>query len=172
MKYTIELESPDYSFHATHFVAFPQRGAEDGAPWYGEPPHEHDFFVSARLSCPLDASDCVVDFIAARRALLDVLARWNNRFLVATNMPCVSYVEKPTEDALEIQWKGAPSRATYTTPLSRVFWINASNASAEIVAGLILVEWLESLPIDFAPGVYSATLRLEEALGFFAEASL
>ena len=124
------------------------------------------------ISGPLGDSDCVVDFVAARQALLDVLKRWDGRILVATNTPWTSYVEKPTEDALEIQWKGAPSPATYSTPLSRVFWINASNASAEIVAGLILVEWLDALPIDFVPGVYAATLRLEEEPGAFAEASL
>ena len=97
MKYTVELESPDYSFRAKHFVAFPQETGTD-APWIGELLHEHCFTASVKASGPLDESDCVFDFIAARDALLEILAEFDGQTLVGTKTPCVEYEIEPLRE--------------------------------------------------------------------------
>ena len=55
--------------------------------WFGEPIHGHDFRVSVRVEGPRDASGCVLDFVAARRSLLETAATWNHRTILATRAP-------------------------------------------------------------------------------------
>lgn len=171
MKFTVELQSPDFCFRATHFVAFPQPGAAADAPLVGEPLHEHRFGVSVRLTGPLDASGCVVDFEVARRALLDALAKWDGRVVLARGARRVEYVERPDSDVAEIHWRGLPRRADYEVPLSSVLWLDAVNASTEHIAATLLEEWTTRLCDGALDGEYAAALRLEEARGSFVEVS-
>lgn len=168
MKYAVILDSPDLAFRATHFVAFPQ---SDSELWFGEEPHEHSFKVAARIEGPLDASDCVVDFVAAKERLTDVLAELDGKTLLASLVPNAAYSGNVATDTIEIVWNGAPARAKYTAPASRVVWFDAANASAEIIAQHILKEWFARLDLSLAREKYCASLRLEEAPGAFVEVS-
>ena len=59
------------TFNATHALRLP-----DGT---FEPPHGHDWHVTATLgSDTLDAMDCVVDFHAAEAALQQIVAPWHH----------------------------------------------------------------------------------------------
>lgn len=179
MGYGVVLQSDAFRFRAAHFVAFPIRGEGDegqalaeNAQWLGERLHEHDFHVALRIVGPLDDADCVVDFIAAKRALLKTLKRWDGKTLLARNTPRARYRESPEQDAIEIEWRGAPQPLTFTAPLSSVLWLDATNASAEIIAAKLLLEWLDNATLPFPRDRYSLTLRLEESPGCFVEASL
>ncbi len=171
MKYTVELDSPDYTFRAKHFVAFPQEIGTD-APWIGELLHEHCFTVSVKASGPLDASDCVFGFIAARDALLEILAEFDGQTLVGTKTPFVEYEIEPLRDELKITWKGLPEERVDVVPLSATRWIEGRNASAEKIAETILHEWIKRLRLSFPQDDYLFTLRLQEEPGSFAEVSV
>ena len=171
MRYTVELESPDYSFRAKHFVAFPQEAGPD-APWIGELLHEHCFTASVKTSGPLDESDCVFDFVAARDALLEILAEFDGQTLVGTKTPCVEYEIEPLRDELKIAWKGLPAERVDVVSLSSARWIEGKNASAEKIAETILQEWIKRLRLSFPQEEYFFTLRLQEEPGSFAEVSI
>ena len=149
--------------------------------WVGEPIHGHDFRVSIRVEGPRDASGCVVDFIAAKRALVAAVACRNYRLFLARKTPCVEYVEtNPTREnpngTVEICWRGAPAPRRWVVPRDEVFWLDAENASTEEIAARLLDDWLESMEkadaFSFPPSDYRFTLRLEEAPGTSVEVTL
>lgn len=156
------------------------RSASEPA-WFGEPIHGHDFRVSIRVEGPRDASGCVLDFVAARRSLLEVAAAWNHRTILATRAPETEYREiPPTPDnpvgEVVVLWRGAPEPRRWVVPLDAVAWIDALNASTEELASVLLDYWLEKIveigALPFPTSEYRFTLRLEESPGAFAEVAL
>jgi hypothetical protein len=130
---------------------------------------------------PRDASGCVLDFVAARRSLLEVAAAWNHRTILATRAPETEYREiPPTPDnpvgEVVVLWRGAPEPRRWVVPLDAVAWIDALNASTEELASVLLDYWLEKLvengALPFPTAEYRFSLRLEESPGAFAEVAL
>lgn len=156
------------------------RSASEPA-WIGEPIHGHDFRVSVRVEGPRDASGCVLDFVAARRSLLEIAAAWNHRTILATRAPETEYREiPPTPDnpigEVVVLWRGAPEPRRWVIPLDSVAWIDALNASTEELASVLLDYWLEKLvetcALPFPTTEYRFSLRLEESPGAFAEVAV
>ncbi len=156
------------------------RSASEPA-WFGEPIHGHDFRVSIRVEGPRDASGCVLDFVAARRALLEIAATWNHRTILATRAPETEYREvAPTPDnpvgEVVVLWRGAPEPRRWVVPNDSVAWIDATNASTEELASVLLDYWLEKIvetgALPFPTAEYRFSLRLEESPGAFAEVAL
>ncbi|MBR4976234.1 MAG: 6-carboxytetrahydropterin synthase [Thermoguttaceae bacterium] len=149
--------------------------------WFGEPIHGHDFRVSVRVEGPRDASGCVLDFIAARRSLLEIAATWNHRTILATRAPETEYREvSPTPEnpvgEIVVLWRGAPEPRRWVVPSDSVAWLDALNASTEELASALLDRWLEKLvetgALPFPISDYRFALRLEESPGAFAEVAL
>ncbi|MBR2004194.1 MAG: 6-carboxytetrahydropterin synthase [Thermoguttaceae bacterium] len=149
--------------------------------WFGEPIHGHDFRVSVRVEGPRDASGCVLDFVAARRSLLEIAADWNHRAILATRAPETEYREvAPTPEnpvgEVVVLWRGAPEPRRWVLPLDSVAWIDAINASTEEMASVFLDRWLEKVvelgALPFPTSEYRFALRLEESPGAFAEVLL
>lgn len=156
------------------------RSASEPA-WFGEPIHGHDFRVSIRVEGPRDASGCVLDFVAARRALLEIAATWNHRTILATRAPETEYRKvAPTPDnpvgEVVVLWRGAPEPRRWVVPNDSVAWIDATNASTEELASVLLDYWLEKIvetgALPFPTSEYRFSLRLEESPGAFAEVAL
>lgn len=156
------------------------RSASEPA-WFGEPIHGHDFRVSVRVEGPRDASGCVLDFVAARRSLLEIAATWNHRAILATRAPETEYREiPPTSDnpvgEVVVLWRGAPEPRRWVVPSDSVAWIDALNASTEELASVLLDRWLEKIvelgALPFPTSEYRFALRLEESPGAFAEVLL
>ena len=149
--------------------------------WFGEPIHGHDFRVSLRVEGPRDASGCVLDFVAARRSLLEIAATWNHRTILATRVPETEYREvAPTPEnpvgEIVVLWRGAPEPRRWVVPLDAVAWVDALNASTEELASVFLDRWLEKIvelgALPFPISEYRFSLRLEESPGAFAEVAL
>jgi 6-pyruvoyl-tetrahydropterin synthase len=149
--------------------------------WFGEPIHGHDFRVSIRVEGPRDASGCVLDFVAARRSLLEIAAVWNHRTILATRAPETEYRKiPPTPDnpvgEVVVLWRGAPEPRRWVVPNDAVAWIDALNASTEELASVLLDRWLEKIvelgALPFPTSEYRFALRLEESPGAFAEVVL
>ncbi|MBP3556205.1 MAG: 6-carboxytetrahydropterin synthase [Thermoguttaceae bacterium] len=149
--------------------------------WFGEPIHGHDFRVSVRVEGPRDASGCVLDFVAARRSLLEIAAAWNHRTILATRAPETEYREVPPTPEnpvgeVVVLWRGAPEPRRWVVPSDAVAWIDALNASTEELASVLLDYWLEKLDetgaLPFPASEYRFALRLEESPGAFAEVAL
>ncbi|MBQ9874186.1 MAG: 6-carboxytetrahydropterin synthase [Thermoguttaceae bacterium] len=148
VKYSVILDDSALIFKARHALALPDFL---GAPFV-EPLHEHEFRARLKISGSLDESACVVDFVAARRVLLEVLAELNDRTIVATDSPS----------------KGTP------TPAEKVVSLEATNPSTEEIAFWALDRFVSrfSEVSKRNPEEFGFALRLEEAPGCFAEAEL
>lgn len=155
--------------------------AASSPAWFGEPIHGHDFRVSVRVEGPRDASGCVLDFLAARRTLLELAAAWNHRTILARRTPETEYRELPPTPEnpvgeVVVLWRGAPGFRRWAVPLDTVAWIDAVNASAEELASVFLDRWIEKLvelgALPFPTTEYRFALRLEETPGAFAEVAL
>lgn len=157
VKFSIVLDRPDFHFNATHFVAFQDASGQ----WIAEEPHGHDFRASVKITRALDASSCVIDFIAASAALRETLREWNYKFL----LPREPLGASRTDDADQtlVALDAAPS-SRYAYPSASVKTIAARNATTEEIAFALLEEFATKLELD--SGV---TLRLEEAPGCVVE---
>ncbi len=209
-RFNVSLDDAELTFNASHFVAFPLpvpngdftfdasaqnvvriNNADVLAPvavrsasapaWFGEPIHGHDFRISVRVEGPRDASGCVLDFIAARRTLLELAAKWNHRTILARRAPeteCRELPPTPENPVGEVVvlWRGAPEPRRWVLPVDSVAWIDALNASAEELAAVLLDRWIEKLAdtgaLPFPTSEYRFALRLEESPGAFAEVAL
>ncbi|MBR4834014.1 MAG: 6-carboxytetrahydropterin synthase [Thermoguttaceae bacterium] len=149
--------------------------------WFGEPIHGHDFRISVRVEGPRDASGCVLDFVAARRTLLELAAEWNHRTVLARRAPETEYRELPPTPEnpigeIVVVWRGAPEARRWLLPADSVAWIDAINASTEELASVLLDRWIEKLveigALPFPTSEYRFALRLEESPGAFAEVAL
>lgn len=159
MTFAIELKEPTLRFNAMHFVGFQTR-AENGELMHcGESLHGHDFRVEARVDASLDEDGYVVDFIAARAALERALSRWNGRVLLARDAKCATYFECADQVEIAISTVGGTPEC-WRVPQRAVRFLNAVNATAEIIASEILNEWLSELPLE---RISNVELRLEEA---------
>ncbi|MBQ9127836.1 MAG: 6-carboxytetrahydropterin synthase [Thermoguttaceae bacterium] len=149
--------------------------------WFGEPIHGHDFRVSLRVEGPRDASGCVLDFVAARRSILEIASTWNHRTILATRAPETDYREvAPTPEnpvgEIVVLWRGAPEPRRWVVPLDAVAWVDELKASTEELASVFLDRWLEKIvelgALPFPASEYRFSLRLEESPGAFAEVAL
>ena len=167
-RFRVLIDSPELTFNASHFLSFPTQDAD--APWFVEPLHGHDFRASFAVEGALDATRCVVDFIAARSCALEVLRPLNHRAILARREPNVEYVERDGE--AEIRVKSVVAARRWVLPRDCVIWLDATNASTEEIAAKILDDWIDAL---IQKNALNATekrkffLRLQEAPGAFVE---
>jgi len=165
-RFRVLIDSPDLTFNAAHFLSFPTKDAR--VPWFVEPLHGHDFRASFAVEGALDASCCVVDFIAARNCALDVLRSFEHRAVLARREPNVEYVER--KDEVEIRVKEDAKR--WVLPREYALWLDATNASTEEIAARILDEWIDALlqkdALESTNG-RKFFLRLQETPGSFVE---
>jgi 6-pyruvoyltetrahydropterin/6-carboxytetrahydropterin synthase len=81
MSFYIRLSGDDLTFSAAHFITL-----ENGTC---ERLHGHTYRVAAEVFGPLNDSGYVVDFVAVRRALKDILADVDHRVLLPTQSPTI-----------------------------------------------------------------------------------
>lgn len=85
--YHIRISGDDLTFAAGHFITL-----ENGQC---ERLHGHTYRVAAEIAGPLDANQCVVDFIAVRDALKAILAELDHRMLLPTQHPTIRVTPQP-----------------------------------------------------------------------------
>ena len=166
-RFRVLIDSPDLTFNASHFLSFPTQDAQ--TPWLVESLHGHDFRASFAVEGALDASRCVVDFVAARSCALDVLSSFDRRAILARRDSSVEYVERIGE--VEIRIKGNADRR-WVLPCDCAVWLDATNASTEEIAVRILDKWIDALiqnkALDSTEG-RRFLIRLQESPGAFVE---
>ena len=87
--YCVRVSSEQMTFSAGHFITFGQDTCE--------PLHGHDYRVAAEMHGPLDENQCVLDFIALRDSLAEILAELDHRVLLPSESPSIRVVEGPKE---------------------------------------------------------------------------
>jgi 6-pyruvoyltetrahydropterin/6-carboxytetrahydropterin synthase len=87
--YHIRIEKERLVFSAAHFITF----AGDVC----ERLHGHNYHVAAELHGPLDENSYVVDFIAVRDALQQIVDELDHRVLLPTQHPTIRVAEHGAE---------------------------------------------------------------------------
>ncbi|MCF0234159.1 MAG: 6-carboxytetrahydropterin synthase, partial [Thermoguttaceae bacterium] len=145
-RFAVAIDDPELTFNASHFVGFPLPDDDpDVKPsrrrWIGEPIHGHDFRPIFRLEGPLDAAGCVVDFLLAKSAARATVDAWRHKLVLPTRLPglSVSALEsKRFGKTLDIYWRGEPAWRHWVYPADDVVFLDATNASAELIAAAAL----------------------------------
>jgi 6-pyruvoyltetrahydropterin/6-carboxytetrahydropterin synthase len=77
----IRVAGDDLAFSAGHFITLENGDCERL--------HGHTYRVAAEVFGPLDACQCVVDFLAVRSAMKDILAELDHRVLLPAQHPAI-----------------------------------------------------------------------------------
>jgi 6-pyruvoyltetrahydropterin/6-carboxytetrahydropterin synthase len=122
-RYSVRVSSDDLTFSAAHFVIF--------GPERREPLHGHDYRVSAEVTGQLDQSHCVIDFIALRDALRELLSDMDHRTLLPGEQPLLRLAAE--EQELEVRFAGQ----RWVFPQSDCQILPIANVTAELLADYI-----------------------------------
>jgi len=88
-EFNIRIATDDLVFCAAHFITL-----EGGVC---ERLHGHTYHVAAEVFGPLNASQCVVDFLVVRTALKSIVAELDHRVLLPAQHPAIRVSSQPGE---------------------------------------------------------------------------
>lgn len=129
--YCVRLAKEQFTFCAAHFITFGGNTCE--------PLHGHNYGVSAEFEGQLDENQYVVDFIAARDALLEITQGLDHRVLLPTGHPTISVVEEGSEVIARFESR------RWVFPASDCVLLPVANTTAELLARHIGQQLLERL---------------------------
>ena len=146
-QFHIRLAGSDLSFAAAHFLVW-QAGRRERL-------HGHSYRVAAEVFGPLDENQCVVDFLAARNALKDILGVLDHRVLLPAEHPAI----RLTASAGEMEVAFAAGRWVF--PEGDCLRLPILNTTTESLAQYVGERLLCALSRDGFDG----TIRVEIAEG-------
>jgi 6-pyruvoyltetrahydropterin/6-carboxytetrahydropterin synthase len=150
----LRIANDDLVFSAAHFLIW-----KDGTC---ERLHGHSYRVAAEVFGPLDANQCVVDFLAVREALKAIIVEFDHRLLLPASHPAVHCSADGRQVEVVIgdrQW---------LFPAGDCLLLPIANATTELLAQYVgerLVAGLESLGVV---GLRSVTIEIGEGSGYSA----
>ncbi|MCO6045886.1 6-pyruvoyl tetrahydropterin synthase family protein [Aeoliella sp. ICT_H6.2] len=129
--YHVRLDKNEFTFCAAHFITY--------AGNICEPLHGHNYRVSAEIAGPLDENQYVVDFIAARDALLAITRKLDHRVLLPTSHPTIQVTQVGDEVTARFEER------RWVFPASDCVLLPVSNTTAELLAHHIGEQLLAAL---------------------------
>lgn len=129
--YRIQLAKEQFVFCSAHFITFGDNVCE--------PLHGHNYHVSADLDGPLGPHEYVVDFIAARDALLQLTQQLDHRVLLPTVHPTIAVREEGREVIAEFEDR------RWVFPATDCLLLPLANTTAELLARYLGTRLVESL---------------------------
>jgi 6-pyruvoyltetrahydropterin/6-carboxytetrahydropterin synthase len=129
--YHIRIEKKRLVFSAAHFITF----GDDVC----ERLHGHNYHVAAEVHGPLEANAYVIDFIAVRDALQQIVDELDHRVLLPADHPTI----KVTEQGAQIVVAHAERRWHF--PVDDCLILPVPNTTAEMLARYIAGKLLLSL---------------------------
>jgi 6-pyruvoyltetrahydropterin/6-carboxytetrahydropterin synthase len=143
-RFYVHLEKRDHVFSAAHFITYNGDVCE--------PLHGHNYRVWAEVEGPLDENHYVVDFIALRDSLTEIIGQLNERTLLPTEHPQIRLTV--SEQEVEARF----DQRRWVFPRQECALLPLPNTTAELLArhiGRQLVAALEQ-----RVGARPAVLRL------------
>jgi 6-pyruvoyltetrahydropterin/6-carboxytetrahydropterin synthase len=134
-RYHIRIEKERLTFSAAHFITY------DGD--LCEPLHGHNWHVAAELEGPLDENRYVVDFIAVRDTLQQIVDSLDHRVLLPTDHPTIHIAISPGGPAAQVAAKHGEREWLF--PAQDCVLLPVTNTTAELVAKYIADELRQAL---------------------------
>lgn len=148
-RFHIRIAGDDLVFSAGHFITL--------ANGHCECLHGHTYRVAAEVHGPLDAHQCVVDFVFVRQTLKKVLGELDHRMLLPAQHPAI----RVSADAHEIEVVFENRRWVF--PESDCLRLPIANTTTEMLAQYVGQRLLSLLA--GTGGESPVSLRLEVAEG-------
>lgn len=149
--YRVLLQKEQLVFSAAHFITF--------AGDICECLHGHNYAVKAEIAGPLDENKYVVDFIAFRDALADIVRQLDHHVLLPTTHPLIEV----REDELEVVVTFAAKRWVF--PREDCILLPISNTTAEQIAWWVAVHLRDALKSKVAAGIQWLEVSIDENHG-------
>jgi len=135
--YHVRLAKEQFVFCAAHFITFGDNICERL--------HGHNYRVAVDLHGPLGEHAYVVDFIAARDALLEITGELDHRVLLPTQHPQIAVAQEQSGAASEVIVRFEERRWVF--PREDCVLLPVANTTAELLARYIGLQ-LEQLLLE------------------------
>lgn len=137
--YHVKITKDNLVFSAGHFITF--------AGGICERIHGHNYRVEAEIYGPLDENHYVVDFIAARDTLQEIVGELDHRMLLPTTHPAI----KLDVDEREVTARFEDRRWVF--PRSECILLDVPNTTTELLAKSIGEQFLQRIQtrVAFTP---------------------
>jgi len=142
--YHVRLEKERFVFSAAHFITYGNDICE--------PLHGHNYHVAAEITGPLEENQYVVDFIAVRDALQQIVDSLDHRMLLPLRHPTIHV--KESDDEVEV----THGQKRWLFPREDCVLLPVANTTAELLAHLIADRLTTTL--KDSQGIAFASLRV------------
>lgn len=130
-KFDVLLEKDNLVFSAAHFITFDGNVCEQL--------HGHNYRVRCRVVGPLDENGYVIDFIALRDKLTEIIGELDHRMLLPTEHPTISVEVEEDEVVTRFESK------RWVFPKEDCVLLPIANTTAELLAFWIGQQLMERL---------------------------
>ena len=157
-RYQVRIADDSTFFAAAHFITYDRETCE--------PLHGHNFGVAVTVAGPLDENHYVVDFVALKKMVVELLAEWDHRVLLPAEHEQIRVNLEGEE--VEVIYPGR----RWVFPRCECVLLPVANTTVELLArqlAVALTNRLSNLPgspdfevtvdVEESPG-WSATCRL------------
>ncbi len=152
-QYLVKIEKERHVFSAAHFITY------DGDTC--EPLHGHNYHVAAEVRGPLDENQYVIDFIALRDALQEIVDRLDHRMLLPTEHPTIKIAAISHGHEIEV----THGDRRWVFPSTDCVLLPMANTTAELLARYIGHELLDSLEKRLGARPTEVTISVDECDG-------
>ena len=153
-KYCVALEKDNLVFSAAHFITFNKNICEQL--------HGHNYRVQCKVHGPLDENGYVIDFIALRDTIMEIIQTLDHRMLLPTKHPLISIEADETEVLVRFEKK------RWIFPKEDCVLLDIENTTAELLAWHIGTELVERLRSKVSTGIERIELAVDENRGQWA----
>lgn len=149
--YRVLLQKEQLVFSAAHFITF----AGDTC----ECLHGHNYGVKAEIAGPLDENQYVVDFIAFRDALAELVRQLDHHVLLPTTHPLIEVREDEVEVVVSFRTK------RWVFPREDCMLLPISNTTAEQLAWWVATRLQEIMRPKVSAGIQWLEVGIDENHG-------
>jgi len=151
-RFSVRIAGEDLAFSAAHFLA--------SGPDNCEPLHGHDYQVVVEVGGSLNQEHYVIDFIALRRTLRELLGRWNHRVLLPDGSGAVRVVQG-TSGEIEVR----VGTRRWVLPEEECCELPVPATTAELLARTLGQRLIERASLADRPGISLVRVELKESPG-------
>jgi len=149
--FRVQLEKDNLVFSAAHFITF------DGN--ICESIHGHNYRVKCEVIGALDENGYVVDFIALRDALQEIVSRLDHHVVLPTLHPAIKVAEVEKEVVVRFEDR------RWVFPRQDCVLLPIANTTAELMAQLIGQELIEKTQSKFGDQIRGLVVSVDENRG-------
>ncbi len=153
--FRVSLEKDNLVFSSAHFITFNGNICESI--------HGHNYRVKCEVVGPLDENGYVVDFIALRDALVEIVGTLDHHVLLPTEHSMIKVVKNVTENGNEVTATFESKRWVF--PAEDCVLLPIANTTAELMAQYIGNELIRKCHAKFGDDITKLIVAVDENRG-------